>query len=292
MRHRLARMAGPRLTHWTRRTRFARSGNTEIAYEIRGRWRRKRPWVVLIQGLGYDRAGWQPVLRGLGRRFRLVLIDNRGSGASSPSRVSFSVGDMARVIATVLDAARIGPAHVIGVSLGGMVAQELAIEHPEHVDRLVLVATTPGWPTGYPMPAKSVALITASARMPAEVAARAHVENALAPDTVRQRPDLVERLVDHRRSHPTGRQAWLAQMQAGASYAGNLRQSRIRSPTLVLHGDADRVVDPRNAELLAARIPNARLQILPGLGHLFFWEDAQGFVDAVVEFLLPDGGAR
>jgi pimeloyl-ACP methyl ester carboxylesterase len=90
------------------------------------------------------------------------------------------VGD----VLAVLDAAGIGRAHVLGISLGGMVAQELAITHPDRVDRLVLVGTTPGWPFAYPMPVASVRLIASAARLPAEAARRRHTENALSAHAV------------------------------------------------------------------------------------------------------------
>jgi pimeloyl-ACP methyl ester carboxylesterase len=268
-----------------RRTRYARNGTLRIAYEVRGGWRWRRPWLVLIQGLGYDRAGWGPVLDHFGRHLRLVLIDNRGSGRSDPARGAFTVTDMARDVASVLRRMRLGPVNVMGVSLGGMIAQEVAIEYPEFVGVLVLVATTPGWPNGYPMPARSVAVLASSARLPEDVAVRRNVENALSPDTVRHRPAVVQELLDHRRDHRTDPRVWLAQMKAGAGYAGNRRQSRIQARTLVVHGSADAVVDPRNAELLAARIPDARLVMMPGLGHLLFWEDPDGFADVVLRFL-------
>jgi 3-oxoadipate enol-lactonase len=270
------------------RTRYATSGRLRIAYEVRGRWRPRRPWLVLIQGLGFDRAGWHPVLRSLRRHLRLVLIDNRGSGRSDPAGRRFTVGDMARDVASVLDAARLRTAHVMGVSLGGMVAQEVAIQFPERADRLVLVSTTPGWPFAHAMPAASVALLAATGRLPRDVALRRNVENALSPDTLEHRPELVERMIAHQRAHHTEPAAWYAQMAAGAQYAGNLRQTLIRAPTLVLHGGADKVVDPRNAELLASRIPDAKLVMFPRLGHLFFWEDPAGFVDSVLDFLLPE----
>lgn len=131
-------------------TRYARSGELRIAYELRGTTRRWRSWLVLIPGMGMDRSGWTPVLRKLGRQFRLVLIDNRGTGSSGRPPDSFTVADMAGDVTAVLDAAHIGRAHVLGVSLGGMVAQDLAVADPDRVDRLVLASTTPGWPSGYP----------------------------------------------------------------------------------------------------------------------------------------------
>jgi pimeloyl-ACP methyl ester carboxylesterase len=112
------------------------------------------------------------------------------------------------------------------------------------------------------------------------------VENALAAGTVANRPDLVERLVAHERARPADPGAWSAQAAAGARYVGQLRQSRIRARTLILHGGADTVVDPRNATLLAARIPDTTLVLLPDLGHLFFWEDPDRFVREVTGFLL------
>jgi len=270
------------------RTRFARSGELRIAYELRGRFRRKDPWLVLVQGLGFDRSGWDPVSAGLRRRFRLVLVDNRGCGRSTAATTGFAVADMARDVVAVLDAAGIARAHLVGISLGGMVAQEVAVSYPERVDRLVLAATTPGWPFGHPMPASSAALMLGTSRLDREVALRRHVENALSASTVVERPELVERLIRHQAARPTDPKAWSALASAGAGYSGQLRQTRIRARTLVLHGEDDTVVDPRNGKLLAERIPDAELVILPGLGHLFFWEDPQGFIDAVSSFLLAD----
>ena len=273
------------------RTRYARSGALRIAYELRGTLHRRRPWLVMIQGMGLDRLGWQPVLGTLGRHFRLVLVDNRGFGSSSQAG-SFSVADMAGDVVAVLDAAGIRRAHVMGASLGGMVAQELAIAHPERVDGLILACTAEGWPFAYPMPAASVRMLAATAGLTAEAALRRHTENALSARTVRDHPELVSRLVEIQRSRPADTAALSAQAAAGARYAGRLRQRRIRARTLVLQGGADTVVDPRNARLLADRIPGAELVIFPELGHLLFWEDPDGFADATASFLLARTRAR
>jgi pimeloyl-ACP methyl ester carboxylesterase len=244
---------------------------------------------VLVQGLGFDRAGWVPVVRGLAARFRLIMIDNRGSGRSDGSTDSLTVRHMAGDVVAVLRAARVAKAHVLGISLGGMIAQEVAITYPGVVDRLVLVATTPGWPYAFPMPARSVRLLAANRHLPREVALRRNVENALSPATVAQRPELVDRIVAHEQRRPTAPDAWAAQAAAGARFAGGLRQASIRVPTLVLHGDADVVVDPRNARLLAQRVPRSRLVRFPGLGHLLLWEDPAAFVAQVSAFLLDRG---
>ena len=268
------------------RTRYARSGRLRIAYQLRGRRLGRRPWLALIPGIGFDRSGWQPVLRKLRRHFRVVLVDNRGTGCSDPADGPFRVADMAGDIVAVLDDAGIRTTHVLGVSLGGMVAQDLAAGYPDRVGGLILVSTTPGWPMGYPMPAASLRLIAAAGRMNREEALRRHVENALSARSVERRPGLVGRVVDLLRSRPEGQRAWSAQAAAGARYAGRSRRAPIRARTLVLHGGADTVVDPRNGQLLAHRIPGARLVMFPELGHLLWWEDPAGFAAAVTSFLL------
>jgi len=274
------------------RTRYACNGEVRIAYELCGALHWRRPWLVLIQGMGFDRFGWEPVLRKLRRHFRLVLVDNRGCGRSDRPAGLFAVADMTGDIVAVLDAAGIRRAHVMGVSLGGMVAQELAITHSEQVDGLVLACTTPGWPFAYPMPDASVRLILATVGLTAEMARRRHTENAISARTVQDHPELVDHLIELQGSQPADPRARSAQAAAGALYAGRLRQARIGARTLVLHGGADTVVDPRNGRLLADRIPDARLVTFPDLGHLLFWEDPDGFTDAVTSFLLAGCGGR
>ena len=275
----------PRRTRRPHHTRFARHGSLRIAYELRGRFGWCRPWLVLIQGVGFDRAAWQPVLHRLGRRFRLVLVDNRGSGGSDLPWAPFRVADMAADVVAVLDDAGIRRAHVMGMSLGGMVAQELAVGYPDRVDGLVLVSTSPGWPFAYPVPAASTVLLAASRAMPPGEAAGRRTGNAWPPDSAAREPELVRHLISLQRSRPTGLRAWMAQAAAGASYAGQRRQTRIRARTLVLHGTADTVVDPRNGRLLARRIPGARLVTFPGLGHVLCWQDPAGFAAVVSAFL-------
>ncbi len=270
--------------------RFADNGSSRIAYELCSHVGRRTPWLVLIQGLGFDRSGWAPVISALSRRFRLVLIDNRGGGRSTTADRKFTVADMAMDVTAVLDRSRISRAYVLGASLGGMVAQELTIRFPQRVDRLVLACTTPGWPYGYPMPRNSVQRMTEAASLPVEVAQRSLVENALAPDTLETHPELVERIVRNQKAKSGDPASWKALANVGATYSGGTRQSLIQAPTLIMYGDADAVVDPRNSKLLASRIPSSQVVVFPGLGlgHLFFWEKPTQFAKAVTSFLLAD----
>ena len=232
--------------------------------------------LLLIQGLGYARWGWEPVVEPLARSFEVLLFDNRGIGESDAPEGPYTAARMAGDAVQVLDEAGVERAHVVGTSLGGMIAQELALEYPERVGKLVLACTTPGGPRAYPMPQSTVDLMLARASL------REFTENALAPA---ERPDLVERILVHRERTAQGFEPWSAQAAAGAGFDASERLGGLASPTLVQHGDGDLVVDPRNAELLVELIPDARLSVYEGGSHLFFWQEPQRFVREVEEFV-------
>jgi pimeloyl-ACP methyl ester carboxylesterase len=232
--------------------------------------------LLLIHGLGYARWGWEPVLEPLALSFEVLSFDNRGIGESDAPPGPYSVSELAADAVQVLDEARVERAHVLGTSLGGMVAQELAIANPERVEKLVLTSTTPGGPEAFPLPERTVELMTNGATL------REFVQNALAPG---QASEVVERIVAHRERTAQPAEAWGAQAAAGASFDALDRIEAIAAPTLILHGTEDAVVDSRNSALLGLRIPDARVELFPGGGHLFFWEQPERFVEVVTEFL-------
>jgi pimeloyl-ACP methyl ester carboxylesterase len=241
--------------------------------------------LLLIHGLGYARWGWEPVLAGLARRFDVILFDNRGIGASDAPPGPYTAAEMAGDAVQVLDETGVERANVVGTSLGGMVAQELALSHPERVDRLVLACTTPGGPKAHPMPQQTVALMAEAATLAPAVALRRFVENALARESVATRPEMVDRIMTHRLATAQSPAAWAAQAAAGAAFDAYDRLGGLRAPTLVQHGSEDVVVDPRNGHLLAELVPDARLDAFPATGHLFFWEQPERFVSSVTAFL-------
>jgi 3-oxoadipate enol-lactonase len=253
------------------------SGPVRIAYELRG----EGPPLLLVHGLGYARWGWEPVVDGLARRFRVCLFDNRGIGESDVPHGPYTARAMAEDAVAVLDAAGVDRAHVLGTSLGGMIAQEVALGWPDRVEKLVLVCTTAGV-QGFPMPEQTVRLFASSASLPFEEALRKFVENALAPDAD---PALVELLVQRRLANPFDMNGWRSQAGAGMGFDSLDRLGEIRTPTLAIHGTADAVIDWRNSELLAQRIPDARVELVEGGGHLFMWEQPERFVRSVTEFL-------
>lgn len=257
----------------------ARNGGVQLAYELLG----DGPPLLLMQGLGYGGRGWGPALDLLAEDFTVAAYDNRGFGASDIPAGPYTTRELAEDARAVLDAAGFERANVVGVSLGGMAAQELALAHPDRVERLVLASTTPGGFASHPMPARTVSLMMKAPTLPPEVALRKFVETALGDDATEE---LVERVVAYRSANPPDLAGWRAQAAAGAAHDALGRIGSITAPTLVVHGTEDAVVDARNAQLLADRIPSAELVVLPGCGHLPFWEEPERFTALVREFLL------
>jgi 3-oxoadipate enol-lactonase len=253
--------------------------SVKIAWERRG----AGPPLVLVHGLGYARWGWEPVADLLARDFEVILFDNRGVGESDAPPGPYTTEQLARDVLGVIDEAGLERVHLVGTSLGGMVAQELVLAAPKRVERLVLACTTPGGPQCYPIPNGTLALMASAGTLEPAVALRRFVENALAPGASQE---LVERILVHRLANLQPLEGWQAQAAAGAAFDAFDRLTEIAQPTLVLHGTEDAVVDVRNADLLAERIPDARVELFSGCGHLFFWEQPELFVESVGEFVL------
>ena len=238
--------------------------------------------VLLMHGLGYTREGWGPLRGLLAQRYRVLSYDNRGIGESEIPPGPYTVEELAADAVGVLDSALVERAHVIGASLGGFAAQVVASEWADRVDRLVLACTSPGGPGAFPLPEGTLRLMAEAPTLAPEVALRRFVENALAPGAPES---LVDEIFVYRQAHPPDPAGWAAQAGAGAAWNANGRDERIAAPTLVVTGSADQVVDPRNSDLLAARIPGARLEVVEGAGHVLFWERPEEFAALVEEHL-------
>ena len=260
---------------------IADSHGVRVAYELRG----DGEPLVLVHGLAYDRAGWGRLPDLLAERFRVVLLDNRGVGESDVPAGPYAVAQMAADVVAVLDDAGIARTNLLGVSLGGYIAQELALTYPERVAKLVLVSTAPGGPKAVPMPQATQDVFARYPTMERVAGLRMFVENSLGERGVHELPDLVEEILQYRLGHAPTVDAWLAQATAGATFDSFDRIGAIGVPTLVIAGGADVVVDPRNAALLGELIPGARVEIVPDRGHLLVWEDSERVADLVTEFL-------
>jgi poly(3-hydroxyoctanoate) depolymerase len=242
------------------------------------------PPLLLINGLGASLEMWRPFVRGLRGR-ELVAFDLPGTGQSSRARWPMRMNELARLAADVLT--RLGHARVdvLGYSLGGLLAQELAHRAPERVDRLILGATAPGVPSVPPNPLVSLLMLSPARyynRRLAEWIVPVIAGGRTASDRGVLRAGLDERL-----AQPPTPVGYLHQLYSVMGWSSHPWLRRLRQPTLVVHGDEDPVVPLINARYMARVIPNGRLHVIRGGGHLFLFDQPHSAVPAIEDFLSP-----
>ncbi len=262
---------------------LARCEDVELHWESTG----DGPPVLLVMGLGMNATGWWRTVPVLARRLRVIAFDNRGVGRSGRPPGPYTMDQLADDAVAVLDAAGVDRAHVYGLSLGGMIAQEVALRHPSRVERLVLGATTPGGERAVPIEPAIRAFFLRRAQMPAEEAVWASVPYNYGPTTRAHHGERIAQDIAQRLRFPVEPEPYVAQLAAALEHDAFDRLGGIAAPTLVVHGDADRMVPPANARLLAGRIPGARAQLWPAAGHLYATDEPRAD-PAIAAFLLSE----
>jgi 3-oxoadipate enol-lactonase len=227
------------------------------------------PPVLLIMGLGLSGGAWWRTVPVLARELGVVTFDNRGVGRSKAVLHAYTTDAMADDARAVLDAAGVERAHVYGISLGGMVAQQLALRHPERVCSLVLGATHAGGPQAVRPDRDVVAFLRHRLAMRHEEAAWGSVPFNYSERARSEHPERIAEDIAQRLRHPFPLQAYRAQMWAGALHDCCDQLDRIAAPTLVVHGREDRMIPVQNGRLIAERIPNSTLLELERTGHLY-----------------------
>ena len=254
------------------------SNAAKIYYEVRGTG---GPPLVLLRGFASPIETWNGVDHELAADHVTVVLDNRGTGRSTAPRGSYRVASMADDVAAVLHHAGLDSSHVVGTSLGGMIAQELAIRHPQRVRSLVLVATTPGKRGGFPLRARGVASLVLGTFMPRPIRMRLVRYATLSPDGRRAR----QAVDDVRPGAPAPPRTLFRGLigQASAIFAHDMtdRLDRIAVPTLVIHGGADNLIDYDHARQLASLIPAARFEFWEQAGHDLATEAPQRLAESV-----------
>jgi 3-oxoadipate enol-lactonase len=261
-----------------------RSGDADIHYELHGDGPGQP--ALMLMGLGTDLDGWERVTPALGKRRRLLLLDNRGVGRSSKPRGPYTTALLADDAAAVMEAAGIGRAHVVGISLGGAIAQELALRHPERVRSLALLATFAGLDARMRATAdegtqKIAARAGAAKNMMASMQAMADANVPVDPKMIYQflmplvlSKEFMEReraelraIFERSMSRGISMHGFAAQLGAAWSHDTVARLGEIKVPTLVATGTADRLVPPTQSRVLHDKIPGARYAEIPGGVH-------------------------
>jgi 3-oxoadipate enol-lactonase len=255
-------------------------GHTQIFWEEQG----SGEPLLLVMGHGWPRQMWNRHLPALTERFRVITFDNRGVGQTATTLSRWTLADMADDAVAVLDAAGVTRAHVYGASMGGGIAQVLAIEHPVRAGALILGCTASKVPRRRVPPWSVIRRLPPAVR-PGRQARTVALARALVygPATDRALIAADVRLLDSLHRPADGIRA---QGQAIREWEGSqLLLRSIRSPTLIIHGSDDRVVPLRYGEELARLIPGAELVVLPGAGHMYVTDATQAADSAVLSFL-------
>ncbi len=245
--------------------------------------------LVLISGLGYGLWQWHKMIPFLAERRLVIAFDNRGAGQTAKPAGPYTAAMLAKDTACLIEEVVGGPAAVMGHSMGGFIAQQLVLDRPDLISKLILASTNFGGPKAAPVTPEALAAMMDRSGDPAAVVRRG-VAIATAPGFIDKHPDALTELMNYRFSNPVPPEAYQAQMAIGlgllspaAAYDGKL--SAVQVPTLILFGAHDNVVPAANAQLLAAQIPDSKVVILPNAGHMFPIEAPQEAARAVLEFL-------
>ena len=263
-----------------------KAGDIQINYERNG----KGQPLLLITGIGYGKWFWHKIVPGLAEKFQVITFDNRGAGETGKPAGPYTISMMANDTANLLEALELENVHIMGHSLGGFIAQELGVYRPDLVNRLILASTNFGGKKVVPTTPEAYKILTNRQGDPVELVRRG-IAVACAPGFEERQPQVVQELLNYRFTGPVPAEQFSAQVAAGEGTSAltdqqvNERMAALRMPVLVLFGEEDRVVPPENAVLMAEKLPDARVKIIPNTGHIFPIEDPEATIQAMVEFL-------
>lgn len=255
----------------------------ELYYEVHG----EGEPLLLIMGLAHNLLSWKKSLPVLAEQFKVIIFDNRGTGRSSRPETPYTIELMTDDAKAVLDAAGVEQAHVYGISMGGMIAQRLAVNYPERIKSLILGCTSPGGINQVAPGGEVIMTLLSGATMPTTPleAAWASVPILYSTYFIENHRDSIAEHIETMIEIPTPVHGIMQQFQACLAHDTYEELTKINIPVLVLHGDADRLIPVENGKMLADRIKDSELYIVSGAGHLYLTEAQKAVDEKVIDFL-------
>jgi len=264
---------------------YATIGDIDIYYEIHGP--PDAPPLVLIGGWASYRWIWFRQVPALKEKYKCIVFDNRGAGKSSKPDIPYTMEMFAADTVGLMDALDIETAHVLGISMGGLIAQQVAISYPDKVRSLILVSTHFGGPNNIPMDDRTMALLVA---LPTETISREQAREmryraTFSEEFLRENRDVLDKIDEWAEKHPTPLFAQVHQSAAVGDFDAENDVKNITAPTLIIHGDSDRAVPTENGKLLDNSIPHSRLSLIEGGSHFSIIEKYEEFNKTVLDFI-------
>lgn len=259
----------------------AHINGVELAYELRGTG---EP-LVMIHGAQGDQSMFAGVVPSFTSRFQVLTFDQRGSGLSEKPDMDYSMAMFADDTAALMDYVGFASAHILGVSMGGMIAQEFALRHPRRTRSLVLGCTTPGGPKAVSLSGGALAKAYSTQPLPAEERGRLLAEACFTKGYIDKHPEIIPAMIEARRQRPIDPVALSHRMKAVYAHDTYDRLPQISCPTLVITGKDDVLISWENSRILAERIPGAKFILLEPAGHLFWGEQPEQSRAAILTFL-------
>jgi pimeloyl-ACP methyl ester carboxylesterase len=260
------------------------AGAADLAWSVTG----EGPPMLLIAGLGLDGDSWWRSIPGFAERFRVISFDYRGVGDSGRAPQFCTTDDLADDAVAVLDEAGVDRALVYGFSLGGMVAQRLALRHPDRVSALALGATQAGGTRAVAPGAATLAYLWRARFLSRAAAATAAIPYVYGERCRRETPERIDADLEQRRERRLDPGAYRGQVAAAMMHDADRSLHAIDVPTLVIHGENDRLIPKANGELIAREIPEAQLHLIPYAGHYYSTDEPS--VDGVIADFFADRG--
>jgi 3-oxoadipate enol-lactonase len=260
-----------------------KTNDIQIYYEIHGNG---KP-LLLINGYGSNSGHWFAILEKLAKEHQVIIFDNRGTGRSDKPNIPYTAEMMTGDINGLLDAIGIGATNVFGVSMGGMIAQEFALNYPDRLRNLILGCTSCGAPNAIPATPEAIAFLfnPEIANLPNEEKALASIPWMWNQDFIDNHPDAVKRYLAVTTEHPTPPHSYTCQANFIMAFNSYDRLPELKMPTLVIRGSQDRLIPPENSKILASRIANAELAMIENAGHGFFTDSADESSKIILRFL-------
>jgi len=262
---------------------IAQVGDINIYYEIHG----EGEPLLMINGLGGNMTSWFRILPLLSQEHRVIAFDNRGAGRTDKPDIPYTMEMMADDIAGLLDAIGIDAAHIFGISLGGMIALNFALLHPQRIISLILGCTRCGGPHSIAddSGARGVLDPTRLQTMTVEERAREMFPYRWSQEFIDNNPEIIEEQIALSKKYPIDPTGYTRQMEAANTHDTYDRLPEIKLPTLVIAGDTDRLIPIENSGIIASRIPGAELVILEKMGHGFYTEARDETSRIIMDFM-------